>query len=309
MVASNLQAQTLWTGPGIQITHTTGQAANPTVPANTDQISPHVWITRAGSLGIFNAFSQTSYGAQGSQGSGAPDGSPSDTEWAIGSLDDYASLTYGSWFSMLHGSEGVGMPAVLHLISDNIYLSINFSSFANDGSYTCVRSTAAAVAPAVTITNPANGAVFAAPATVTVSASASVSGGTVTNVTFFNGGHAAGSSATPPFRLTLTNLPAGAYALTVTATAAGLSATSSVVSINVVTPVAIFITAPAISSGHFLFDYTANAGLTYVIKSSSNLGNWLPVSTNRPSNSPAIFTDGASPAARLFYQVIRQPNP
>ncbi|HZM05496.1 MAG TPA: Ig-like domain-containing protein [Candidatus Saccharimonadales bacterium] len=309
MIASSLQAQTLWTGPGVQITHTTGQAANPTVPANTDQITPHVWITRASSLGIFNAFSQTSYGDQASPGSGTPDGSPSDTEWAIGSLDNYASLAYGSWFSVLHGSQGVGMPAVLHLISDDIYLSINFSSFANDGSCTYVRSTAAAAAPTVAITNPASGTVLAAPATVTLSASASVIGGTVTNVTFFTNSVAAGSTATLPFRLTITTLPAGSYALTAAATAAGISTTSSVVSMNVVAPVAIFITAPAISGGHFLFDHTANVGLSYVVERSSNLVRWLPVSTNSASNSPAIFIDGASLAAPQFYRVIRPPNP
>ncbi len=46
---------------------------------------------------------------------------------------------------------------------------------------------AANVPPTVTITNPASGTVFAAPASVTIQASASDSDGTVTNVQFLVG--------------------------------------------------------------------------------------------------------------------------
>jgi Bacterial Ig domain len=393
-------AQTIWTGPNITYTHTSSDAENPTLAASTDQLTPNVWITRGTSDGLFNAVTQTSYGSTGSAGSGTPDGSPSDTEWAIGSISDYATLSYSSWDAVLHGADGVGQQAVVHLITENIYLSIEFTSFSEGGTYTYTRSTPAAVVlPAVTITNPANGAVFAAPATVTIGASASATGGTVTNVSFFtnnvlagsstvapyslvvHGLHvasysltavatAAGISATsavvnisvvpppsvtitnpvngtvfaapanvrigasasvvmgsvtnvaffqgttslgsvkvPPFIIVATNLLANPYSLTAVATAAGLSITSSVVNISVVTPLAVSNSAPAISGGNFSFDYTANPGLTYVIENSSNLVNWVPIATNVAASSSVSFTNNPGLAPLDFYQVVLQPNP
>jgi len=78
---------------------------------------------------------------------------------------------------------------VLWLTNLDIYIQVTFTDWPSQGStFSYTRSTPAAVAPptpSVSITNPAGGAVFAAPANVTISADASVSGGTVTNVSFF----------------------------------------------------------------------------------------------------------------------------
>jgi len=84
----------------------------------------------------------------------------------------------------------------------------------------------------VSITSPVSGTVFAAPATVTLDASAS--GGAVTNVDFFTNGVLAGASTTAPYALSLNNVEAGTYALTAVAAAAGVSATSAVVNISVI---------------------------------------------------------------------------
>src|SRR5581483_3984164 len=87
--------------------------------------------------------------------------------------------------------------------------------------------------PVVNITNPTNGASFTSPATVQIDADASVSSGTVTNVTFFQGTTPIGSATNTPFSVTATNLAVGTYDLTAVATAAGISATSAVVTIVV----------------------------------------------------------------------------
>jgi hypothetical protein len=163
--------------------------------------------------------------------------------------------------------------------------------------------------PTVTITNPASGSVFAAPATVTLGASASVTNGTVTNVAFFTNGVLAGSATVSPFIITANNLSAKSYALTAVATAAGLSATSAVVNISVVAPVVISNTAPAVTAGHFSFGYSVNPGLTYIIETSSNLVNWVPIATNIPSSNPATFTDNSGMSNYLFYEVVLSPNP
>jgi hypothetical protein len=88
--------------------------------------------------------------------------------------------------------------------------------------------------PTIAITNPASGTVLLAPANVNIAADADVSSGTVTNVQFFNNGVSLGSVLTAPFSITTGNLTAGTYALTAVATAAGISATSSVANLIVV---------------------------------------------------------------------------
>ena len=94
------------------------------------------------------------------------------------------------------------------------------------------------VPPTVSITAPANGAAFTAPATVGVTASAADSDGSVVRVDFFSNGAPAGSDATPPsFTTSLANLAVGTYALTAVATDNRNGATTSApVTITVVPP-------------------------------------------------------------------------
>jgi plastocyanin len=184
--------------------------------------------------------------------------------------------------------------------------TIHASSFGMTGLVTVI---AAMPTPTVSITNPVGGAVFSAPANLTLGATAAVSSGTVTNVAFFAGTTLLGSATASPFGITASNLAANAYGLTAVATAAGVSATSAVVNITVVSPVAVSNSLPGIAGGQFSFDYTANPGLTYVVESSSNLFNWAPIATNVASNSPVIFTDSSGLGTQRFYQVVRQPNP
>ena len=88
--------------------------------------------------------------------------------------------------------------------------------------------------PAVTLTQPANGATFTAPATVGLAATASDSDGTVAKVEFFNGATKLGEDTTAPYTFTWTNVAAGSY--TVTARASdnlGASTTSAAAMITV----------------------------------------------------------------------------
>jgi polygalacturonase len=88
--------------------------------------------------------------------------------------------------------------------------------------------------PTVRLTSPANGANFTAPATVTVTASATDSNGTVNRVEFYRNGALIGADATSPYSLVMSNLAAGSYSLSAKATDnAGASTTSPSVSISV----------------------------------------------------------------------------
>src|SRR5713226_3357487 len=88
--------------------------------------------------------------------------------------------------------------------------------------------------PTVTITGPANNAVFIAPANITVTATAGDADGNVAKVDFFDGATLVGTATAAPFGVTLANVAAGAHTLTAIATDnLGLSTTSAGVSIQV----------------------------------------------------------------------------
>jgi uncharacterized protein (DUF2141 family) len=88
--------------------------------------------------------------------------------------------------------------------------------------------------PSVSLTSPANGATFSAPATITVSASASDTDGTVSKVDFFAGTTLIGTDTSSPYGITWSNVTAGSYALTAVATDnAGATTTSAARTITV----------------------------------------------------------------------------
>jgi len=70
------------------------------------------------------------------------------------------------------------------------------------------------IAPSVALSSPANGALFSSPATITLTATASDSDGTIARVDFYAGATLIGSSTATPYSATWVNVPAGTYALT-----------------------------------------------------------------------------------------------
>ena len=88
--------------------------------------------------------------------------------------------------------------------------------------------------PSVSLTSPANGASFTAPASVTVTATASDPDGTVTRVDFFAGTTLVGSVTSAPFTFTWSNAPAGGYSVTAQAVDnLGAVTTSSAIVISI----------------------------------------------------------------------------
>jgi len=164
--------------------------------------------------------------------------------------------------------------------------------------------------PSVTVTNPANGAVFAAPANVTIQASASDTDGNVTNVQFFANSSPVGADPTAPYSIVASNLAAGSYALRAVAAAdSGLTSTSLVVNISVVAPAAVTLSSPVVSNGQFQFTYSADAGLRYVVENSSNLVNWSSLTTNTASGSTVLYDEVLDVNVLRFYRVGRLRNP
>jgi hypothetical protein len=81
--------------------------------------------------------------------------------------------------------------------------------------------------PTVSISSPANGATFTAPASVTINATAADSDGTISSVAFYQGSTLLGTDTSSPYSYTWSNVAAGSYSLTARATDNGGAVTTS----------------------------------------------------------------------------------
>src|SRR5262249_13909576 len=68
--------------------------------------------------------------------------------------------------------------------------------------------------PTVSLTSPANGATYTAPATIPLTATAGDVDGLVTQVSFYNGSSLIGTVTLPPYTLSWTAVPVGTFSLT-----------------------------------------------------------------------------------------------
>jgi hypothetical protein len=134
--AARGQERVIWNGPPVTFTRSNG--GDPTDPANQDRITDTVWLTRAATKGIFNIASETGYSAT----------SPAGTMWAFGTTADIDSLTFQTWVSWNGGAGGgppgtVGRDAVLHLVTENIYIDIKFTAWTQraGAGFAYIRST------------------------------------------------------------------------------------------------------------------------------------------------------------------------
>lgn len=120
-----IQAQTIWTGP--TMTFTKENNADWNLEENQDRITDNVWITRKNNQGIFNIVTESNY---------EDFLSPADTEWAYGTTDDIATLTFNNWEDTHESNPPsmVNQDMVLHLITDDVYMNIKFTSWSGGGS-------------------------------------------------------------------------------------------------------------------------------------------------------------------------------
>ena len=131
------KSQTVWNGPTTIFTKDNWADWNS--QKSQDRITDIVWITRKNAAGIFNIATENGYSGQ----------SPADTEWAFGSASDWANLTFQTWVNWADEEPPsiVGQEAVVHLISEDIYIDITFLSWTcceNGGGFSYERSTLSA---------------------------------------------------------------------------------------------------------------------------------------------------------------------
>ena len=126
---------TLW--EGVPITFSKPNEGDPTNAGNQDRITDNVWITRGNQGVLYNIVTESSANNASS---------PAGTEWAQGTFADIQTLEFTNFRAACPGAKPknvVGIPMVMHLIQDDIYIEITISSWAQGkaGGFTYTRST------------------------------------------------------------------------------------------------------------------------------------------------------------------------
>ena len=130
-------------------------------------------------------------------------------------------------YSFTWGGVGAGTYTITARATDDLGTSTTSAP-------STITVSAANTAPIVSITSPANGAIFSWKPTITITATASDPGGSVTRVEFRNGATVLGQDTSAPYAFTWRNVPPGSHTLTARATDnAGAVTTSSPVGITV----------------------------------------------------------------------------
>ena len=131
---NNTSSSIIWSGS--LVTFEKADGADPSAEANQDRLTSNVWITRGNNGGqIYNIAKENT---------SDKDDSPIGTEWAIGTLDQVESLSFNKFrVAVGNPKDVVGKDLVMHLIEDDVYLSVKFSSWSTGqkGGFAYSRST------------------------------------------------------------------------------------------------------------------------------------------------------------------------
>ena len=130
---NEISSSTIWNGPLKSFTKTDG--SNASEETNQDRLTAKVWITRGNNGGqIYNAAQEDKSDKYKS---------PIGTNWAVGNIDDLDKLIFYDFRIAIQPKNIVGKDLVLHLIEEDIYLSVKFKSWSQGqkGGFSYERST------------------------------------------------------------------------------------------------------------------------------------------------------------------------
>jgi hypothetical protein len=163
------------------------------------------------------------------------------------------------------------------------------------------------IPPRVSITEPKDGDVFLAPATIAVTAAVVVYDGSENPVRFFSGTNFIGSASGPPYTLVTSNLPPGQHRFTARYTdGAGNSGTSPEVRI-LLSPLALA-NPGRLSDGAFHFTVTGlSTGRNFVVQAANPSLLWAAIATNFASSNMVLFIDNSITNTQTrFYRALQE---
>jgi RHS repeat-associated protein len=216
---------------------TTSNAASITVTSPANQ-PPAVSLTSPANGASFTAPANIALAASASD----PDGTVTKVEFFRGTtlIATVTAAPYTfNWTNVAAGSYSITAKA-----------TDNAGAVTTSNAASITVTTPSNQPPAVSLTSPANGASFTAPATIALAATASDADGTVSKVEFFRGTTLIATVTAAPYSFNWTNVAAGSYSITARATDnAGAVTTSNAASITVTSaanqPPAVSLTSPA----------------------------------------------------------------
>jgi beta-galactosidase len=158
--------------------------------------------------------------------------------------------------------------------------------------------------PTVSWIAPTNNSLFIQPRTITLTASATDTGGTVSTVAFYNGTTLLGNATSGvgnQYSLTWSNAATGSHTLSACAMNNWGATNNSPATIAIVVQ-PLTLTLPVMqTNGQFRLTFQGQNGQNYVLETSTNLTDWTPVWTNAPTNGVLTFTNlNATDRLRLY---------
>ena len=200
-------------------------AVNNTPPAN---VPPTVGLTSPSNGASFAALANITLSATASDS----DGTVTKVEFYNG-----ATLVATSTASP-YGVTFTGVPVGVYTVTAKAYDNAGAVTTSAPVKVTVATATTppptANKPPTVSLTSPVGATQLKAPATVTLSAAASDSDGTITKVEFYNGSSLLATCTRSPYSVTFTGIPVGVYVVTARAyDNAGASTTSAAVTVTV----------------------------------------------------------------------------
>jgi regulation of enolase protein 1 (concanavalin A-like superfamily) len=203
----------------------------------------------------------------------------------------YQSADGQAW--TLVGSDTITMASTVYVGLAVTSHNTGLTSTATFTGVTAGQPNATNKPPTVTLSSPASGSTFTAPAAISLAATASDTDGTIAKVDFYNGAQLLASDTTSPYSATWSNVAAGAYSITAVATDnTGATATSAASTVTVgsaanVAP-SVSITSP--TSGA---TFTAPANITIAASATDSDGSVARVEFYQ--GSTLIASDTTSP--------------
>src|SRR5260221_457906 len=135
------------------------------------------------------------------------------------------------------------------------------------------------IAPAISLTTPVNNTSFATGSTVTITANATDSDGTIAKVEFFQGTTKLGEDLTGPFTFAWASVPAGTYALTAKATD-----NAGAITVSAGVPVAVSDPATAVQLGLYASDAVLMGSMTLSPDPTATKGSYFAVPPGNGKN-------------------------